>query len=126
MKSYAIDFLTNTITVSKKFLAEASHTDTFAYKKMLELRKLGMMLVVENRKKSKDRLSYKRMEAYLSCLAEAERYLNEFATIREAAKGQPNPYRYVYRWFDETFPNRNEIPELDEEYRILLAPAKAV
>ena len=43
MKNYSIDFLTNTITVSKKFLADASHTDTLAYKKMLELRNLGTL-----------------------------------------------------------------------------------
>ena len=123
MKNYSIDFLTNTITVSKKFLADASHTDTLAYKKMLELRNLGMTLVVEQQKRAKNRLSYNRMEAYISCLADAERYLNEFEAVREASIGNPNPYSYVYRWFTKTFPERNEIPEFDENYHIVNNPA---
>ena len=90
-------------TFSKKFLSDASHTDTLAYKKMLELRNLGMTLVVEEQKRAKNRLSYNRMEAYISCLADAERYLNEFEAVREASVGNPNPYSYVYRWFNKTF-----------------------
>lgn len=48
---YRIDFLTNTITVSKTFLMEASKLGSEAYKTMMSLRTLGMTIVQEKHKK---------------------------------------------------------------------------
>lgn len=122
---YRIDFLTNTITVSKTFLLEASKLGSEAYKTMMSLRTLGMTIVQEKHKKPKRaaKLSYQKMQHYISCLADAPTYLRAFEATRNASRGEKDPYGYVLNWFEDTFPNHAAVPEFDENFHIVNTPA---
>ena len=122
---YRIDFLTNTITVSKKLLMEASELGSSANKTMMELRALGMTIVQEKHRKPKRaaKLSYQKMQHYISCLADAQNYLRAFEATRNASRGEKDPYGYVLNWFEDTFPNHAAVPEFDENFRIVNTPA---
>ena len=56
-KGYEINYITNTITVSKKFLEQASTLGGDTYETMKALRKLGMPIVLEKMKKRNPRLN---------------------------------------------------------------------
>lgn len=85
-KGYEINYITNTITVSKKFLEQASTLGGDTYDTMKALRELGMPIILEKMKKRKasSRLTYKQMLHHISCLADAKHYLAEFEAVRKA------------------------------------------
>ncbi|MBP3636940.1 MAG: hypothetical protein J6K13_05220 [Clostridia bacterium] len=122
---YYVDFIGNTVTVSKKFLMKASEIGSPSYKTMMKLRALGMPIVQEKRKKPKRaaKLSYQKMRHYITCLADAQTYLLQFEAARNASRGEKDPYGYMLNWFEDTFPNHAAVPEFDENYRIVNTPA---
>lgn len=124
-KGYEINYITNTITVSKKFLEQASTLGGNTYETMKALRELGMPIIPEKTKKRKasSRLTYKQMLHHISCLADARHYLAEFEAVRKASKGEEHPYKYVENWYESTFPNHAAVPEFDENFRIVNTPA---
>ncbi len=101
-KGYEINYITNTITVSKKFLEQASTLGGDTYETMKALRELGMPIVLEKMKKRKSssRLTYRQMLHHISCLADAKHYLAEFEAVRKASKGEEHPYKYVENWYE--------------------------
>ena len=122
---YKINHISNTITVSKKFLEQASTLSGDTYETMKALRALGMPILQEKTKKCKSskRLSYQKMRHYISCLADSQTYLLQFEATRNASRGERDPYGYVCNWFEATFPNHSSIPEFDENLRIVNTPA---
>ena len=124
-KGYEINHINNTITVSKKFLEQASTLSGNTYETMKALRDLGMPILLERTKKRKSpsRLSYAKMCHYISCLADAHKYLLQFEATRNASRGERDPYGYVCNWFEDTFPNHDAVPEFDENFRIVNTPA---
>ena len=127
MKSpYYIDFSKNAIVITRKFRDAASKMDTEEYRTMMKLREHGMPIEVQaapERKKKSSSLSYTKMLKHISCLADAEAYKAEFEAVRELSKGEVNPYRYVLQWYEAKFPNHAEIPEFDENLKIINTPA---
>lgn len=122
MKNYKIDFAANTVTVTKTFLRTAQTDITSPeFKTLTQLRKMGLTIVEKPtpRRKSAHRATYAQMKLYISCVTDATRYLAEFETVRLASLEKPNPYQYVCEWYDRTFPNRHDIPEMDENGRII-------
>ena len=124
-KGYEINYITNTITVSKKFLEQASTLGGDTYETMAQLRALGMPIIPEKAKKRKapTRLTYQKMRHYISCLADSQTYLAQFEAARIASHGNQDPYGYVLNWFEDTFPNHTAVPEFDENFRIVNTPA---
>ena len=122
---YKIDYVANTITVSKKFLEQASTLGGDANDTMEKLRALGMPILLEKTKKRKApaRLTYKKMRHHITCLAESQTYLAQFEAARNASRGETNPYLYMLNWFEATFPNHADVPEFDENLRIVNTPA---
>ena len=123
---YKIDFLTNTITITKKFAEAASQMGNDEFTIMLELRKMGMRIQTKTVERSKGQcshLTYIKMQNYIACVANSDCYLADFETIRKASMGQSNPYQYVRSWFEQTFPNHAALPELDENRKIVVTPA---
>ena len=53
---------------------------------------------------------------------DAEAYMSEFNAVREASKGEMNPYRYVLNWYEKTFPTHADVPEFDSNNRIVNYP----
>ncbi len=124
-KPYSINYLTNTVTVNPKFLAEAS-TLGDAADVMNELRGLGMKIVAQPRKSSEtkpSRLNYKKMEKYISCVEDSEAYLAEFEAVKAAAQATKSSYAVVWKWFKQKFPNFNGVPEFNDDLKIVVTPA---
>ena len=124
MKNYEINFITNTITITKKFAQEASQIGTEAFKTMMELRQLGMTIITKTPAKKKNTsLTYAKMETYISLLEDTEKYQAEFKAVCAESLAMKVPYVYVSNWFKKTFPNYGKLPERNAEMKIVNTPA---
>lgn len=122
---YQINFVTNTVTVTRKFLEEASLIGTDAFNIMLQLRQMNLTIVVKAPAKKKNKaLTYAKMQKFISCLDEADKYQTMFDAVRKESKGMPAPYKYVVSWFYNTFPKYGQMPEHDADMRIVNTPAE--
>ena len=124
-KGYKLDFISNTIVITKKFANEASTLGSPAYQTMMELRALNLPITVGRQKKHKNKakITYAMMEKHINCLAEKEAYLSEFEAVKEAACGEKNAYLYVLNWYEATFPNHEKVPQFNEKNQIVNTPA---
>ena len=123
MKGYNIDFAANCITVTKSFNTAAGKIGSNAYNTMLTLRELGMPIrVINNARKQSPHLSYRQMLKHIECLADADAYMAEFEAVRKVSLGEKNPYQYVLRWYEKRFPNHNDVPEFDEQLKVINTP----
>ena len=121
-KAYEINWSTNTITMTKKFAAEASQYGTEAYNMLMDVRAKGFQIVVREsklRKACPTRITFKQMETILSCMDYADERLEQLHAVMDAGKGQKNQYEYVRRWFLQNYPHFHEIPVLDTNCRIV-------
>lgn len=122
---YQINFVTNTVTVTRKFQEAASQIGTEEFNIMMQLRQMNLTIVVKSPVKKKSAaLTYAKMQKFISCLDEAEKYQHMFDAIREESKGMPNPYQHVVSWFHNTFPKYGQLPEHDADMRIVNTPAE--
>ena len=55
----------------------------------------------------------------LSMLNDAEEMMDEFDIVREIAKSEEHPRKYVNEWFREQFPTYGKVAKLDENHRII-------
>ena len=122
-KPYAIDFTTNTVTVTKKFLEAASMIGTTEFNTMMQLRQMNLTIVTKAPAKKKGKLTYDKMKKYISLLDEAEKYQAEFAAVLNESKAYDASYAYVLNWFKKTFPNYGKQPERDANLKIVNTPA---
>ena len=123
---YFIDFANNVIVITRKFRDAASQMGTKEYETMMKLKEHGMPIEVKaglERKKKASTLSYAKMLKHISCLADAEAYLEEFEAVRKLSTGEVNPYRYVLQWYEAKFPNHAAVPEFDENLKKINTPA---
>ena len=124
MKNYEINFITNTITITKKFAQEASQIGTEAFKTMMELRQLGMTInTKESVQKKNTSLTYDKMKKYIALMEDAEKYQAEFEAVCAESLAMKVPYVYVSKWFKKTFPNYGKLPERNAELKIINTPA---
>ena len=126
-KAYEINWSTNTITMTKKFAAEANQYGTEAYNMLMDVRSKGFHIVIKESKPRKacpTRITFKQMETILSCMTNADERLEQLHAVMDAGKGQKNQYEYVRRWFLENYPHFNEIPVLDSNCRIVAPRVK--
>ena len=121
-KNYKIDYSTNTVTVSKSFAKAAGIIGSAAFEEMKELRKLGMMIRIQEtswrKREAQRKWTYAQIERYLRNVENNDEYFAEFMTIRDA-KG----YASVWNWFRMTFPNYDKTPEIDSDHKIRVTPA---
>ena len=122
-KPYAIDFTTNTVTVTKKFLEAASMIGTTEFNTMMQLRQMNLTIVTKAPAKKKGKLTYDKMKKYISLLDEAEKYQTEFDVVLNESKAYDTSYAYVLKWFKKTFPNYGKQPERDVNLKIVNTPA---
>ncbi|MGN0707491.1 MAG: hypothetical protein ACI4JC_05765 [Faecalibacterium sp.] len=121
-KPYAIDFTTNTVTVTKKFLEAASMIGTTEFNTMMQLRQMNLTIVTKAPAKKKSKLTYDKMQKYISLLDEAEKYQSEFDVVLNESKAYDASYAYVLKWFRKTFPNYGKQPERDANLKIVNTP----
>ena len=122
-KPYAIDFTTNTVTVTKKFLEAASMIGTTEFNTMMQLRQMNLTIVTKAPAKKKSKLTYDKMKKYIALLDEAEKYQTEFEVVLNESKAYDASYAYVLKWFKKTFPNYGKQPERDANLKIVNTPA---
>ena len=122
-KPYSIDFTTNTITVTKKFLEQASMMGSEAFNIMTQLRQMNMTIITKAPTKRKNtQLTYSKMEKFISLLEEADKYKAEFAAVKNESTAQNMPYAYVQKWFKKTFLCYGKQPERNENLKIVNTP----
>ena len=117
--NYEINFATNTITVTKRFLAAASELGSEAYQTMIELRALGMNICAKEVHRGpcrETRWSVKRMENFLKRVDD-EKHLADFRAVKESS-----PYMTLWAWFKKNIPNYDKVPELNDSHKIIVAP----
>ena len=123
-KPYAIDFTTNTVTVTKKFLEAAQMIGTPEFNTMMQIREMGMTIITKAPAKKKNtKLTYDKMQKYINLLDEAEKYQAEFERVQIESLAYDASYAYVLKWFKNTFPSYGKQPERDDNLKIVNIPA---
>ena len=123
-KPYAIDFTTNTVTVTKKFLEAAQMIGTPEFNTMMQIREMGMTIITKApAKKRNTKLTYDKMQKYINLLDEAEKYQAEFERVQIESLAYDASYAYVLKWFKKTFPSYGKQPERDANLKIVNTPA---
>ena len=123
-KPYAIDFTTNTVTVTKKFLEAAQMIGTPEFNTMMQIREMGMTIITKAPAKKKNtKLTYNKMQKYINLLDEAEKYQAEFERVQIESLAYDASYAYVLKWFKKTFPSYGKQPERDANLKIVNTPA---
>ena len=115
--TYKIDFVNNTLTMSKAFEEALNNPNSEEYKLFLQLRAdfPGLTIIRKTRRAPKKarpnkNLTYKHMEQYMSVFQNADELLAQFKVVRECSKQQSSPYKFVRDWFEDQFPNTRSCP----------------
>ena len=141
--NYEINHNTNTVTVTKRFMEAASQIDAKEYDLFQQFQAMGLKVVVEIRKAKHPSSSplrklnrdaegkvplikYEKMARYIALLDDAEAMMDEFDEVRRLAQSQTSPRRYVNDWFHRTFPRYADLPEFDEDGRVVHNPTPSV
>ncbi len=112
-----VNHINNTITVTKAFMKKAENFGSAEYKQMMEIKSDAILstyrIVVRSIKKNPEKesyrnLTYKNMETYISTLNLSTIYMTEYEVAKQRSKIQKSPYKYMVKWFVETFPNYKE------------------
>lgn len=136
-QNYFINHITNTVTVTKKFLNDAALIENEKeFGLMQKFKSMGFKIEVEQRKpresakteKERNRqITYQMMAGYISHTENAEELLEEFEIMKQLAK-ESNPRRahsLVLEWFHENCPDYGNVPEFDENLKVVLKPVAA-
>lgn len=118
MKNYKIDFVANTLTITKAFEDAASNPYSEEYKLFQQIRAdfPGIQIVRKTRRPSKTartnkNLTYANMEKYMSVFENAAELLTQFEIVKTCSQKESNPYQYVKSWFEAQFPDYKELPD---------------
>ncbi len=115
---YEINWTTNTITVSKRFMEASTIMGQGTYATMMELRKLNMPISVREirRKKTGSMWSTERMEWYLDHVENSDQYKEQYMSIKGNSRAM------VWGWFKKTFPHCQKIPVLNKDNQYMIFP----
>ncbi len=120
MKDCRVDFMTNTVTMTKKFYENATRPGSPEYEIYKTIRKdnphIRPVIKSSSKKKNaaRERLSYQQMINYIDCLPDHDNWMCKYEQVRHLSKSQKNKYGYVLNWFLETFPDYSKLPSFDE------------
>ena len=116
--TYKVDFVNNTLTMTKAFEDAASNPTSQEYKLLQQIRAdfPGLTNIDKARRAPKKarptkNLTYKHMEQYMSVFQNADKLLAQFEVVKECSKQQPSPYKFVRDWFEAQFPKYREQPD---------------
>ena len=122
-KGYAINYATNTVVVSKRFMEEAGIIGTTAFEQRRILAEMGLTFQIrEVKPRQNDRITYKQMLEYITRVEDSAHYLALFEAVRGEAKSKNNPYNRVLDWFKATFPRFYDAPEFNNRNEIIVKP----
>lgn len=118
MMNYKIDFVNNTLTMSKAFEEALNNPASEEYKLLKRLRAdfPSLTIIRKTRRASKKarpnkNLTYKHMEQYMSVFQNADELLAQFNAVKRCSLAQNNPYKFVLDWFKAQFPHYKEQPD---------------
>lgn len=121
MKNYKIDFVSNTLTITKAFEDAASIPGTEEYKLFQKIRAdfPGIQIIRKTRRPSKSapkykNLTYANMEKYMKVFQNAAELLAQFEIVKAQSQAQTNHYNFVKDWFVAQFPSYRELPTFGE------------
>lgn len=106
--TFTLDFIANTMTITKAFERMANCIGSEEYKMLVQIKKDFPTMQIVRKAPAAVRpspymgLTYATMEQYIE--ANAAELLEEFWTVREMAKITPNAYLYVRNWFLKHLP----------------------
>lgn len=121
---YKIDYSTNTVTVTKKFMEEAGIIGTPEFNQRKILADMGLTFKIkETAPRKNNKITYAQMIKYISCVENSSLYMAQFDAIREEAKSKNNPYNRVLEWFKDTFPCFYDMPEFNAKNEVIVTPA---
>ena len=136
-QKYFVNHITNTVVVTKAFLNDAALVENKnEFELMQTFKSMGLKIEVEQRKpreskatakELKRRITYQMMAGYISHTEHAEELMEEFEIMKELAK-ESNPRRahsMVLEWFHENCPDYGNIPEFDENLKVVIKPKAA-
>ena len=116
--TYKVDFVNNTLTMTKAFEDAASNPTSQEYKLLQQIRAdfPGLTIIRKTRRAPKKarptkNLTYKHMEQYMNVFQNADKLLAQFEVVKECSKQQPSPYKFVRDWFEAQFPKYREQPD---------------
>ena len=116
--TYKVDFVNNTLTMTKAFEDAASNPTSQEYKLLQQIRAdfPGLTIIRKTRRAPKKarptkNLTYKHMEQYMNVFQNADKLLAQFEVVKECSKQQPSPYKFVKDWFEDQFPKYKELPD---------------
>ncbi len=115
---YEINWATNTITVSKRFMEASTIIGQGTYATMMELRKLNMPISVREirRKKTGPMWSTERMEWYLDHVEDSAEYWKKYNVL------DGNSRAMKWGWFKKTFPHCQKLPILTDDLKYKVHP----
>lgn len=141
---YTIDVMSNTVTVSKKFIEEVNMLEGENYDLYLKFKAMGFTIIQRTRKAPTSKkttnnplrslkpvedklplIPFAKMALYISMLDDADVMMDEFDAVRKAAQTQQHPRQYVNAWFRKEFPRYDEMPEFDENNHLVHNPNAA-
>ena len=116
-RSYVIDYVKGTITLTRAFEIRAGEVNSEEYKllKILQQDFPTMRIVRKTHVSTSSYLrpNYRRMENFIRRTTEGGESIQTFKMVCERAKACPNPYQEVLRWFEQNYPLYFSPPTLD-------------
>ena len=123
-QNYEINFATKTITVTKKFLQDASQIGTDAFDTMRQLQELNMPIAVQeiHRKPKVAKWTYARMERYLNNVEDSAKWKADYDALKESVS-----HAEVWGWFKSNFiqvdkKGKRIAPKLNDDHKIIVMP----
>lgn len=127
-KGYKIDFVNNTLTISKAFEDAATVPYSEEYKLLQQIRADFPNLAITRKarrastiKKRNKNMTYANMEKYMSVFQNAVELLAQFEVVKKQSKLEKSPYQFVLTWFVEQFPDYQELPDFTEKAKNVIA-----
>ena len=129
--TYKIDFVNNTLTMTKAFEDAASNHTSQEYKLLQQIRAdfPGLTIIRKTRRTPKKarptkNLTYANMEKYMGVFQNADELLAQFEVVKTCSLEQPSPYKFVRDWFEAQFPTYRELPDFSPKAsKVIVFPA---
>ena len=129
-KGYKINFTNNTLVMNYKFHAasqEYGSEENILVKAILTdfpslnvVVKAGREVKTTNKNK---RLTYANMKKHIMAYDNSPQLLDVFETVKALSKSAASPYKFVYDWFVEQFPDYDKAPTF-KDGKLTATPAK--
>ena len=123
-KRYCVNHAQNTVEISRSFQIAASRKGTPEYNVMMSIHKdfPSMEVTVktyQRKKKPSAHLTYSKMELYLECLPDKQKYIRLFNKACKVSRTYPNPPQEVQKWFLESFPDFDKPVRFDKNGNLI-------